>query len=297
MSMWLLKKSYAICLKSMEVLFGIERAKIFDTSLRFHKKLNLREPKTLSDKVSYIELHEQSELAAECTDKFAVRNYVKSRGLEEILIPAVGGPWNSVEQIDFSLLPNKYVLKATHGCKMNYVVKDNTNLNESECKETLRQWLKVTYGTYSVEPHYRMIPHRIYAEQFLDGIDDLVDYKIHCCNGKPQFILTCSNRKSSRNDPMSVTLDLFDLEWHHLSGIVGYGSEVAGDGSLPRPAQLKQMLEIAEKLAGNIKFVRIDLYELGGQIFFGEMTFSPACCVFPYFSKEFDLEMGKRLIL
>lgn len=293
----IVKMLYAKILAMISCVAGIDFAKKFDAKLRFNKNLNLKNPTTLADKVTYIELHDQSPLASECTDKYAVRQYVEKKGLENILVPLVGGAWNSVDEIDFQMFPNSFVLKATHGCKMNYLVPDKTKLDEEKCISEMSKWLKVTYGTYSVEPHYLKIPHRIYAEHYLEDADQLIDYKIHCLNGKPEFILVCSDRKANGDAAMQVTLDLFDLKWNHIPELIPAGSEVAGDGSMAKPEKLDEMLEIAKKLAEDFEFVRVDLYELNGKIYFGELTFSPGCCVLPYFTKKFDLEMGRKLKL
>lgn len=292
--MWTIKRLYAILLSFIEYLFGIDLAKKFDTKLRFHKSLDLKNPKTLSEKVTYIELHKQSPLAPSCTDKYEVREFVKSRGLENILIPVYGKAWSDVNQIDFNTLTYPCILKATHGCKMNYVLHDINNIDLQKCKKELSKWLKISYGTYSIEPHYKTIPHRIYAEKFIDGIDDLIDYKFHCINGNPEFVLTCSQRKANGDAAMAVTLDLFDMEWKHIPEIIGSGNEIAGDGLIQKPETFDRMKEIARVLSRGFEFVRVDLYEINGNILFGEMTFSPACCVFPYFSKEFDIEMGNK---
>lgn len=292
--MWTIKRLYAILLSFIEYSFGIDLAKKFDTKLRFHKSLDLKNPKTLSEKVTYIELHKQSPLAPSCTDKYEVREFVKSRGLENILIPVYGEAWSDVNQIDFNTLTYPCILKATHGCKMNYVLHDINNIDLQKCKQELSKWLKISYGTYSVEPHYKTIPHRIYAEKFIDGIDDLIDYKFHCINGNPEFVLTCSQRKANGDAAMAVTLDLFDMEWKHIPEIIGSGNEIAGDGLIQKPETFDRMKEIARVLSRGFEFVRVDLYEINGNILFGEMTFSPACCVFPYFSKEFDIEMGNK---
>lgn len=292
--MWTIKRLYAILLSFIEYLFGIDLAKKFDTKLRFHKSLDLKNPKTLSEKVTYIELHKQSPLAPSCTDKYEVREFVKSRGLENILIPVYGEAWSDVNQIDFNTLTYPCILKATHGCKMNYVLHDINNIDLQKCKKELSKWLKISYGTYSIEPHYKTIPHRIYAEKFIDGIDDLIDYKFHCINGNPEFVLTCSQRKANGDAAMAVTLDLFDMEWKHIPEIIGSGNEIAGDGLIQKPETFDRMKEIARVLSRGFEFVRVDLYEIDGNILFGEMTFSPACCVFPYFSKEFDIEMGNK---
>lgn len=292
-----IKMIYAKVLSSISIIAGVDAAKKFDAKLRFHKSLNLKRPTTLSEKVTYIELHEQSPLASVCTDKFAVREYIKEKGLQEILVPLVGGPWQNIKDIDFENLPMQFVLKATHGCKMNYLVPDKKRLNISHCKKEMQRWMDTTYGGYSMELHYLTIPHRIYAEKYLENADQLLDYKIHCINGKPMFILVCSDRQANGDAAMKVTLDLFDLQWRPISGIISSGSEIAGSGRIPKPHKLEEMIEIAEKLSKEFKFVRVDLYEIKGKVFFGELTFSPANCVFPYFTKEFDLKMGNLLKL
>lgn len=293
--MWMIKKTYAYFLKMISSLFGIDAAKKFDTSFRFHKKLDLKNPKKLSEKVTYIELHEPRDKITECTDKYAVRKYVEEKGYQKILVPLVGGPWSAVSEINFDLLPNSFALKATHGCKMNLIVQNKKELNLISCRKELKKWLKVTYGTYSVEPHYFKIPHRLYAEKYLENADSLIDYKIHCLNGNPQFILVCSNRKANGNASMQVTLDLFDLQWNQIPEIIGTKGEVAGKGIISKPDQLDEMINIAKVLSKDFKFVRVDLYELEGKIYFGELTFSPACCVFPYFTEKFDKAMGEKL--
>lgn len=291
------KMLYAKVLGGISAIAGVDAAKKFDAQLRFHKKLNLKEPTTLSDKITYIELHEQSSLAVTCTDKYAVREYVKGKGLGDILITLVGGPWSNIEEIDLNELPNSFVLKATHGCKMNYLVPDKSKMDGIQCRKEMVRWLATTYGGYSMELHYLTIPHRIYAEEYLENANQLIDYKIHCLNGKPEFILVCSDRETNGDAAMKVTLDLFDLEWNHIPELNSAGHELAGNGSIPKPDNLNEMIEIAKKLSEDFKFVRVDLYEINGRVYFGELTFSPGNCVLPYFTNRFDLEMGKKLQL
>ena len=291
----ILKKIYAGWLWVLVKLFGIDCAKNFDSQLRFKRKLNLKHPQTLADKVSFLVLHRCMVLMSKCADKWVVREYIADKGLSDILIPTVGGPWKSVEEIDFDALPEQFILKATHACKMNYLVPDKRKLDVEHCKQILQKWLNVTYGTYSLEPHYKNIPHQIYAEELLNTPNGLIDYKIHCLNGVPQFILVCSDRKSGTGR-MQVTLDLFDTQWKSLNRFVqGSGLEIRGQGKIPRPQTLDKMLEITRKLSVDFPFVRVDLYEVNGRIYFGELTFSPACGVFPYFTDEFITEMGEKL--
>lgn len=289
------KKVYGSLLSFIAAVAGIDNAKKFDTLFRDHKKLNLKNPQTLSEKVSYIELHEQSSLASICTDKYAVREYISSKGLSNILIPIYGGAYTRFEDINFAELPTSFAIKATHGCKMNYLVPDKSQFDSEKCKKEIRRWMATTYGIYSMEPHYVKIPHRFYIEKYLEKANQLVDYKFHCLNGEPRFVLTCSNRKCNGDEAMQVTLDLFDMDWNPIPEIVSSGLEHPGNGQLPKPRSFEEMIRIARILSSDFKFVRVDLYELEGEVFFGELTFSPAHCVFPYFSDKFDLEMGKKL--
>ena len=291
------KRIYGNVLNAISKLAGgVDSAKKFDTYFRFHRKLDLKNPKTLADKVTYIELHDQSPLASMCTDKYAVREYVKSKGYGDTLVPlAYDGVWNSVDDINFDSLPNSFVIKATHGCKMNYFVTDKDELDIDDCKNTLRKWLDTTYGKYSLEPHYMSIPHRLYAEKYLGDMSGLIDYKIHCLNGIPRFIIALSDRKVDKDKPMQVTLDLFDTSWNSIPETVSSNSEIPGKGDISKPKLLAEMLKMAADLSADFKFVRVDLYELNDQIYFGEMTFSPACCVFPYFSDKFNQKMGEYL--
>lgn len=291
----IIKKIYGFWLRVLTVLAGIDFAKRFDAYLRFRRKLNLKNPQTLADKVTYLFLHKRTPLMSTCTDKWAVREYIVGKGLADILIPAAGGPWSRVEDIDFNARAEKFILKATHGCKMNYIVPDKSKLDICACKNTLQKWLNTTYGTYSMEPHYKIIPPRIYAETLLDAPNGLADYKIHCLSGVPQFILVCSERNAQARR-MQVKLDLFDTQWGSLNRFIRpSGCEVPGTGNIQKPQNLEKMLEIARILSADFSFVRVDLYEVNGKIYFGELTFSPACGVFPYFTDEFIEKMGHKL--
>ncbi len=293
----ILKKIYAILLSSISAAIGVDAAKRFDAKFRFHKKINLASPATLSDKITFIELHDQSPLAAKCTDKYEVREYINQKGLKDILTPLIGGPWEDTLEIDFAHFPNSFVLKATHGCKMNYIVQDKRAMDLRRCQNEMKRWLSTTYGKYSLEPHYYNLPHRIYAEKYLGNAEKLVDYKVHCLNGEPAFILACSNRKADGDKAMKVTLDLFDTHWNRIDGLKSSGTEVLGNGILEKPGSLDKMLSVARTLSEDFKFVRVDLYELDGKIYFGELTFTPGAGVLPYLKPEFDLKMGEKLKL
>lgn len=284
------KCGYAMFLQMIEKIYGIDAAKKLDVKIRFHKKINLDTPQTLDEKVSYLSLHALTKQAVACTDKWEARQYVVSKGLGDILVPICAGPYSDAMELDFDALPDCFVLKATHGCGMNYVCLDKKKIKKTKCLSTVRKWLKQTYGTFSVEPHYRKLSHRVYCEKLIGDGKPLIDYKIHCLNGKPSFILVCSNRIGS-----AVTMDIFDLEWNWIDAVKPYKRHTPGNGQIPKPKNLEKMLQIAEVLSEDFVFVRVDLYNLDGKIYFGELTFTPANGVFPSYKKELLIREGKKL--
>ncbi len=277
---------YRHALNASSAILGVETTKKLDSRIRFGRKLDLENPKTLSDKICWIELNTDQTLAARCTDKYAVRSYVEEKGLGDILIPLVGGPWINASDIDIDSLPERFVLKATHGCEMNYICKDKSRLDRNDLLNKAGQWLKEDYPRACIEPHYKLVPHRLYSEEFVGVLGDVVDYKFHCINGEPAFVLTCSNREDS------LKLNLYDLDWNPISGLQG---AMRNERKIERPKNLKEMLEVAKTLSLDFDFVRVDLYEADEKIFFGELTFSPACGVLEYFTDSFVAKWGEVL--
>lgn len=291
----ILKRLYGLFLSILIRIGGFGLAKKVDSRIRFQRKINLDNPQTLSDKIIYIELYKRSPLASICTDKFEVRQYVKEKGLEKILVPIVGGPWSNLNDIDFNKLPQKFVLKGTHGCKMNYIVKNKLNIDLNNCYKEMKRWLKTTYGRYSVEPHYLDIEHRIYAEYYLGEQESLIDYKFYCLNGIPSFINVSSDRHSDGDNAMVVTQELYDLNWNPIFEVKQSGQEIPGKGNIPKPEKLDEMIEIAKILSKDFDFVRVDLYNIKDKIYFGELTFTPFAGVLDIYTDKFNEEMGKKL--
>lgn len=275
-------------LNALSRTIGPKRAKNIDARMRFGRRLDLDRPRTLADKVSWIELYGDQARAAQLTDKYAVREFVAERGLGDCLVPLVGGPWEDASHIDFSALPERFALKATHGCEMNYICRERASLDEPATRTLASVWLAQDYPRACVEPHYKLIPHRVYAEAFVGGMDDTVDYKFHCMNGKPRFCLTCSERESAGG----LKLNLYDLEWQPMEGLQG---PMKNDKEVARPALLDGMLAVARTLAEGFDFVRVDVYEHEGRVYFGEMTFSPASGVLEYFTDDFIERWGDEL--
>ena len=281
-SVGIVRDLYRRLLNAETAVLGIKRTKELDARVRFGRKLDLSDPKTLADKICWIELNTDQALTACCTDKWAVRDYVAEKGLANLLVPAYG-PWERAEDIDVDSLPQAFALKAAHGCEMNYLVPDKGTLDEADMLAHARKWLGEDYARACVEPHYKLVPRRVYAEDFIGGMDEIVDYKFHCLNGEPRFVLTCSERDRG------LKLNLYDLDWNPIGGLQG---PMRNCKQIARPKLLAEMIDVARALSAEFDFVRVDLYESDGKVMFGELTFSPACGVMGYYTDDFITRWG-----
>lgn len=282
------KKIYRSFLNVATKVLGVHTTKKLDARIRFHRIIDLKTPTTLADKLCWLELNREEPLKIKCSDKYAVREYVAEKGLEHILVPLCGGPYSHLEEINFEKLPNQFAMKAAHGCAMNLICEDKTKLNLEKAKKDAQEWLTHGYPRECIEPHYKKIPHRIICEQFLQDADKIIDYKFHCFHGEPDFVLVCGSRVSG------LQKMLYDLNWNPIDGMIGHEK---GTDSFEKPEHLEEMIRISKILSKDFDFVRVDLYDINGKVYFGELTFSPATGVLPNFSEEFIWEKGKKLNL
>ena len=261
---------------------------MMDTLVRFKRPLNLYSPKNLAEKIAWLEYHDKNELRVTCTDKWAVRDYIRSKGYESLLVPVYGDVYTSVDALNLSSLPDTFVIKATHGCHMNIICTDKSTFDLEKSKSEINAWLQTTYGKELFETHYKTIPHRYYIEKYLGDGDAIVDYKFFCYHGKPSFVEICSNRKSG------LKLALYDLDWKRIQGIT---SKRNTSEDYPCPENFETMKQIAMRLSEDFAFVRVDLYHIDNTIYFSELTFTPAACVLPNFKSSFLASEGKKLHL
>lgn len=213
------------------------------------------------------------DIRIQCADKYAVREYVRSKGFDYILNKCFG-VYQTVEKIDFKELPDQFVLKLTNGCGQNFICRDKSQINVDSLRNTLQGWIDQAsyYGLKTGEWHYSQIEPRIIAEEYLpllDGENSLIDYKFHCFHGNVLGILVCYDR-----DPQThmANYDWYDLDWNLTDG---EPEELHKNQRLiPKPSSFNEMIRIAKALSSNIEYVRIDLYEIDGKPLFGEMTFT-----------------------
>ena len=226
-------------------------------------------------------------------DKYAVKEYVANIIGEEHIIPTLG-IWNSFDEINFNSLPNQFVLKTTHGGGGGGVVicKDKNTFDKQRAKKVLQKSLDSDiYSNYREWP-YKDVPKRIIAEQFMSNNGkDLEDYKIHCFNGEPKFILVCGNRYGKG----AMIDNFYTPEWELMD--VRRPGHPRSEKASKTPEQLGQMLELSRILSKDIPFLRTDFYIIQGRIYFGELTFFPASGISKFEPQEWDKKFGNWLKL
>lgn len=274
--------------------------------LRFGKYLNLNNPKTFNEKLQWLKLYDRKPEYVSLVDKAKVKEYVVETIGQEYVIPTLG-IWDSVEDIDFSSLPNRYVLKCTHDSGSTIVCKDSLNFDKDSAKRKLKKKLKRNMFWWGREWPYKMVKPRIIVEQYIendcistnnnvDGISsssfnssELTDYKLMCFDGTVKCVFTGTERFSN-----GLKVTFFDRDWKPLPFRRHYPTS---DIEIAKPKHYEKMLELAETLSRNIPFVRVDLYEVGGNILFGEMTFYPGNGMEEFYPEEWDEILGSWIRL
>lgn len=260
---------------------------------RMGQKLDLVNPKSLNEKVQWLKLNDYKDNYPLFVDKYKARHYIKENLGEEYLVPLVGEPWTSWEQIEFEKLPSKFVLKTTHDSGSVIVCTDKHNLDVRRAKEKIEKSLKNNYFWSGREYPYKYIKPQIIAEQYLtdeSGIE-LKDYKILCMNGVPQNVMVCTGRLQD-----GVKYYFFDFDWNFLP--LNYGDDkLPRNFTLPKPKHLDEMVRIAKILSKDFKLLRVDLYEANDRVYFGEMTLYPDSGFDTDILPSTDRNLGKRLVL
>ena len=229
------------------------------------EKLNLDNPKNFNEKIQWLKLYDRNELYTTLVDKYAVKGYLEKKIGEQYVIPLLG-VWNSVKDIDFNNLPQKFVLKTTHDSGGIIIVKDKEKMNIKKIKSSLSKSLKKDYYRIWKEWQYKNVPRKIIAEEYMESKGDLMDYKFFCFNGKPKICLVCSNRSIGLKETW------YDDNWNKLDFTEG-GCQ--SEEYIEKPISFEKMKELANKIAENLCFVRVDFYEVDGKPYVGEITFHP----------------------
>lgn len=258
--------------------------------LKMGYKLDLDNPQTFSEKLQWLKLYNRKPEYTTMVDKAAVKEYVAKIIGEEYIIPTLG-VWDRFEDIDFDSLPNQFVLKTTHGGGNTGVVicKDKSSFDKESAKTRLNKSLKsCIYRRYKEWP-YKNVKHRIIAEEYItDSTGELNDYKFFCFNGEPKVMFIASERLTG------VKFDYFDMNFNHLP------FEQGGPSSKKqhtRPKNMDKMVDISTKLSTDIPHVRVDLYDVDGKVYFGELTFFDSSGYAKFEPEEWDYKFGEWIEL
>ena len=261
------------------------RVKIF-SSLR-----NVNESKltTIQEKLNYLIVHESPDFKTKIVDKILLHNYSIEKLGKDICVPIIK-IYNESKEIKLDELPNKFVLKCNHGSAMNILCNNKSNFNLEEAKVILDKWKSINWGLISSEFQYINIKKKIFSEIYLK--DNIEDYKIYCFHGIPKFIRVQKqiNKINGKvNNYYDINWNLTDIE----TGLQGYYRRP--DIIFEKPKNLELMLEYSKKLSEDFVFVRVDLYNIDGKIYLGEMTFCPSNNIFGLKNYQQSIELGKLI--
>ena len=266
--------------------------------LVFKKPLDLKNPKDLNEKILWAKLYSDTTKWTQLADKYEVRKYVEECGLGDILVKLYA-VWYSKEEIDFDNLPSRFIIKANNGDgKGTNRILRKAELTEDKKQETLElvdMWLhRKNIGALHAEPHYKGMKPCVIAEEVLPcdpGTTTLTDYKIWCFNGKAYYVWICNDRSAGGNSAHVMT---YDLEWNAHPEFSVFNSDYLRGEIMPKPENLDEMIRVAEKLSQGFPELRVDLYNVKGKVYFGELTFTSQGGFMDFYTPEFNLELGGK---
>ena len=259
--------------------------------------IDWKNPRNLNEKIQWLKFYSDTSLWPDLADKYKVRLYVESLGLSAILVELYG-VWDSVDKIDWNSLPKSYVMKVNNGCGDVRICK-NGDVDVEKMKCHFSKALKLKIGNWRGEPHYNKIKPLIIAEELLDKnqqsieSSSLIDYKFWCCDGIPYCVLCCSNRHGK-----NISFSLYDMNWNNINEEIQESEHYkCAEYDIPKPKSFEYMVEIVKTLSSPFPHVRVDLYEISGKPYFGELTFTPAGGYVSYFKKKFLIDLGSKITI
>ena len=250
---------------------------------RMGKKLNLVQPRTYSEKLQWLKLYDRNPLYSKLVDKYEVKEYVGNIIGEHYIIKTLG-VWDSFDDIDFSVLPSKFVLKCTHDSGGLFICKDKKNMNIKQARKKINKCLHNDYYMKSREWPYKNVKPRIIAEEYMEDscTKELRDYKFFCFSGEVKALFIATGRQNKNEE---TAFDFFDSNYNHLDFTNGHPNAKV----MPKkPKCFEEMKILATKLSKGIPHVRVDFYEVDGQVYFGEMTFFHWSGMTPFKPEKWD---------
>ncbi|MCM1141603.1 MAG: hypothetical protein NC453_23775 [Muribaculum sp.] len=256
----------------------------------FGRNLNLINPQSFNEKLQWLKLYYRKDIMTRLVDKAAVKEYVSNLISEKFIIPTIC-IGDSINEIDFDALPNKFVIKTTAGGGGNNVVivRDKKNVNWQSIVEKFSNMSRETAFYPGREWPYKNVKNRIIVENLIGG-GYLLDYKLFCFNGEPRFFKIDFDRYTNHY-----------ANYYSLNGdLLPFGEKSyppLADKEITLPENFNEMISIARKLSSGFPFVRVDLYNVDGKIYFGELTFFPASGFGRFTDDKWDLKLGSYMDL
>lgn len=258
--------------------------------LKMGKPLDLKNPKTYTEKLQWLKLYNRKPEYTRMVDKYEAKSYIAEKVGSDYVIPTLG-VWDNFEDIDFSLLPDRFVLKTTHDSGGVYICRGRESFDYSAAKEKIEKSLSRSYYSLYREWPYKNVKPRILAEEYLEDTTghDPRDYKFHTYHGVPKILVVISDRQTG-----FTKADYFDIDYNPIPMGQTYPH---ADTLPPKPKCFEQMKALVCKIADGIPYIRVDLYEVAGKIYVGELTFFPDSGLAPFNPSSRDELYGSWIVL
>lgn len=258
----------------------------------FHRELNLESPQTYNEKLQWLKLYDHRPIYTTMVDKYKAKEYVAGVVGQEYVIPLLG-VWSTPEEIDFSTLPDQFVLKCTHDCGGLVICKDKKSFDKEKAIAKLNAAMKKDYAGFLREWPYRNVERKIIAEPYLEdqATGELRDYKFFAFDGNVVIMFVASDRQKENED---TKFDFFDMDYNHLDIINGHPNS---NPYPQKPINYDLMKELASKLSKGYPHVRVDFYEVNGKVYVGELTLYHWSGMVPFVPEEWDFKLGSYLQL
>lgn len=261
--------------------------------IKIGRKLDLENPTRFTEKLQWLKLYDRKPIYTKMVDKITAKEYVADIIGDQYIIPTLG-TWAHFDEIDFDKLPDKFVMKTNHsgGGGGVLICKDKSSFNKDNARRIMEHSLKHTIFPVSREWPFKNVKPMILVEQLLEDDDEhgLKDYKFYCFNGVPKVLMIASNRFTSHN------FNYFDMDFNPLP-IESVEGKPVDNTLMERPVSFEEMKTIAKALSRDKSHVRVDLYEVAGKVYFGELTFFDSSGFDNLNSDKLDLEWGSWMTL
>lgn len=251
----------------------------------FGKSFSYTNPVGFNAKIQWLKVFYRNPEIVKLADKYLVRDYVAKTIGKKYLVP-VYNVYSSIAEIQWEELPPRFVMKATHGSKMNLLCKNKSELNKVKEMNRFNKWLNTNFYWQDKEWQYKSIKPRLICEHLLGDTDsELLELKLFCYNSKPEFVIVYPSNKKYRN--------IYNINWERVKGATSFKQ----GPDIKKPENFETIVELATKLSSGLPFVRVDFLYEKDQIYFGELTFTPSSGMYRFNPSELDLVFGKPLHL